>query len=97
MSNKKFTIKYDQKTPMGMSSCNTYETSYETNSAYNAMKRFESEYKEYIGYNWKGEPKSAYQITDWDIVAVNDEAVTRTYNPKTGKSMYVDNTGKKLA
>ena len=97
MANKRFTIEYNQKTPMGMSSSNTYKTSYDTNSAYNAMKRFESEYKEYIGYDWMGEPKSAYQITGWDIVAINDIPVTRTYDSKKGKSIYVDRQGKKLA
>ena len=97
MTNKKFTIEYEQETPMGLNGSNLYKVTYTTNSAYNAMKRFESEHKKYIGYDWMGEPKSAYQITGWDIIAVDDVYVTRKCDEKTGKFMYVDDDGRKLA
>lgn len=91
MEKKKFTIKYEQKTPMGMSGSHSYEVTYETNSAYNAMKKFESEYKEYIN------PKSAYQITGWDIVKVDGVPVKRIFNEKKSKFEYFDGENKKRA
>lgn len=97
MEKKKFTIEYEQKTPMGMSSSHSYKVTYETNSAYNAMKKFESEYKEYIGYDWMGNPKSAYQITGWDITKVDDIPVKRIFNEKKNKFEYFDGENKKRA
>lgn len=91
---KRFTISYDQETPMGMSSRNTYTWSCETNTAFNAMRKFQSEHKEYIGYDWMGNPKSAYQITGWDIVAVDGVAVKRMWAPKKNKDVYIDVDGK---
>ena len=97
MEKKTFVIEYEQKTPMGINASHSYTETYKTNSAYNAMKRFESEYKEYIGYDWKGEPKSAYQITGWDIISVDDVPVKRVFNEKKNKFEYIDGEGRKRA
>ena len=82
---------------MGLSPSNTYFDMIETNTARNAMRHFESENKDNIGYDWEGNPKSSYQITGWDIVKVDGISVKRTWSDKKKKDVYVDCNGNILA
>ena len=82
---KTYTIKYTQSTPMGLTSTHDYTEEIVANNAFNACRKFRSQFKQYFSSD------SAYTIFCFEIVKIGDTPVHVCY--EGGKVIYRDEAG----